>query len=98
MARIDAAVPCPAHTIKGTYVYVRLIDAKWPGNPELRLELTGIPINQQLQPIVTGDYEVSGKSGGKQSKGQQVKVPSQTMLEFKLEQPLTVQPARSAIR
>ena len=64
----------------------------------MRLELTGIPINQQLQPIVTGDYEVSGKSGGKQSKGQQVKVPSQTMLEFKLEQPLTVQPARSAIR
>jgi len=132
----DLAVGDTVVAPRGADVYGRLIEAKEAGQiagkSELRLELTGILINQQLQPIVTGDYEVSGKSRGKQSaerigggavvgavigaiagggkgaaigagvgagagtavqvltKGQQVKVPSETMLEFKLEQPLTV--------
>lgn len=129
---------------KGADVYGRLTEAKEAGHitgqSELKLELTGILINQQLQPIVTGDYAVSGKSRGKQSaarigggaalgavigaiagggkgaavgagvgagagtavqvltRGQQVKVPSETMLEFKLQQPLTVQPSRPPSR
>jgi hypothetical protein len=125
---------------KGTDVYGRLAEAKEAGHvsgkSQLKLELTDILINQQLQPIVSGDYEVSGKSRGSQSamrigggaalgaaigaiagggkgaaigagvgagagtavqvltKGEQVRVPSETMLEFRLEQPLTVEPAR----
>jgi hypothetical protein len=122
---------------KGADVYGRLGEAKAAGKisgqSDLKLELTGITVNQQLQAIVTGDYDVAGKSRGKQSaeriaggavvgtiigaiagggkgaaigagvgagagtavqvltKGQQVKVPSETLLEFTLEQPLTVQ-------
>lgn len=122
---------------KGAEVYGRLTEAKAAGKisgqSDLKLELTGITINQQVQAIVTGDYDVAGKSRGKQSaerigggavlgtiigaiagggkgaaigagvgagagtavqvltKGQEVKVPSETLLEFTLEQPLTVQ-------
>ena len=110
------------------------------GKSELKLELTGIVIGGQTYAIVTGDYEVSGKSrggdtakkvgigaavgatigaiagGGKGAaigagvgagagtaiqvltKGEQVKVPSETMLEFALEQPLTVRVPRPAAR
>lgn len=129
---------------KGADVYGRLAEVKSAGQiagqSDLKLELTGIVINGQTQTIATGDYDVSGKSRGKQSaerigggaaigavigaiagggkgaaigagvgagagtavqvltKGQQVKVPSETMLEFKLEQPFTVQVARSTTR
>jgi len=129
---------------KGTDVYGRLSEAKEAGHlsgkSELKLELTGILINQQLQPILTGDYGVSGKSrgsntaakvgggaalgaiigaiagGGKGAaigagvgaaggtaiqvltKGQQVRVPSETMLEFRLEQPFTSAPSQSPAR
>ncbi|HEX2715239.1 MAG TPA: hypothetical protein VHM88_23925, partial [Candidatus Acidoferrales bacterium] len=129
---------------KGTDVYGRLAEAKEAGRvagkSELRLELTDILINQQLQPIMSGDYAVAGKSRGKQSaerigggaalgavigaiagggkgaaigagvgagagtavqvltKGQQVRVPSETMLEFRIEQPFTVAPSRSPAR
>ena len=129
---------------RGTDVYGRLAEAKEAGRiagkSELRLELTDILINQQLQPIVTGDYEVSGKSrgadtakkvgggaalgaiigaiagGGKGAaigagvgaaagttiqvltKGEQVRVPSETMLEFRIEQPFTVTPAKPPAR
>jgi hypothetical protein len=125
---------------KGADVYGRLSSVKEAGKiagqSELRLELTGIMVNGQLQTIATGDYEVAGKSRGKQSAerigggavvgaiiggiagggkgaaigagvgagagttiqvlthGQQVKVPSETMLDFTLQQPLTVQLAR----
>jgi len=124
---------------KGADVYGRLAEAKEAGHisgkSELRLELTDISINGRLQPIMTGDYDVAGKSrgsntakkvgggavagavigaiagGGKGAvigsgvgagagaavqvftKGQQVKVPSETLLEFRIEQPFTVQPA-----
>src|SRR6266852_681242 len=56
---------------KGTDVYGRLAQAseagKIAGRSELKLELTDILINQQLQPIMSGDYEVSGKSRGSDS-------------------------------
>jgi len=129
---------------KGADVYGRLSQAKEAGQisgqSELRLELTGIMINQQLQSIVTGNYDVAGASRGKQSAerigggaalgaiigaiagggkgaaigagvgagagtavqvlthGQQVRVPSETRLEFKLQQAFTVQLPRSASR
>ena len=121
---------------KGANVYGRLIEAKeagkLSGHSELRLELTGITVNQRVLPIVTGDYEVAGKSrtkdtatkvgggaaigaiigaiagGGKGAaigagvgggagtavqvltQGQQVNVPSETVLDFALLQPLIV--------
>ncbi len=124
---------------KGTDVYGRLAEAKEAGHlagkSELRLELTDLSIDGQLQPILTGDYELAGKSrggntakkvgggavagavigaiagGGKGAaigagvgaaagttvqiftKGEQVHVPSETLLEFRIEQPFTVVPA-----
>lgn len=129
---------------KGTDVYGRLAEAKEAGHisgkSELKLELTDILINQQLQPIVTGDYEVSGKSRGGNSaakigggaavgaiigaiagggkgaaigagvgagagtvvqvltRGEQVRVPSETLLEFRIEQAFTVEPSRTLNR
>jgi hypothetical protein len=121
---------------KGADVYGRLTESKasgtFAGKSQLRLELTGIVINGQTVPLVTGEYEVSGKSrgastakrtiggaavgsiigalagGGKGAavgagvggglgagsevitKGDQVKVPSETMLDFTLQQELTI--------
>jgi len=121
---------------KGTEVYGRLAEAKesgrLAGTSQLKLELTEILINGVAQPIVTGDYQVTGDSrtkdtarkagggaalgaiigaiagGGKgaaigagvgagagtavqvMTHGEQVRVPSETLLEFRLEQPLTV--------
>ena len=121
---------------KGADVYGRLAEAKGAGHikgkSELKLELTDISINHQLQPIMTGEYDVAGKSrgsntakkvgggaavgavigaiagGGKGAaigagigagagtaiqvftRGEQVKVPSETLLEFRIEQPFTV--------
>ncbi len=126
---------------KGTDLYGRLAEAKeaghMAGKSELKLELTDIVINQQAQPIMTGDYEVAGKGrGGNTAKkvgggaalgaiiggiagggrgaaigagvgagagatiqvltrGQQVRVPSETMLEFRITQAFTVEPVRS---
>jgi hypothetical protein len=121
---------------KGTDVYGRLSEAKEAGHiqgkAELKLELTDILIRNRLQPIMTGDYEVSGSSrgsdtakkvgigavagtvigaiagGGKGAaigagvgagagaavqvvtKGEQVHVPSETLLDFRIEQPFSV--------
>ena len=137
----DLAVEDTVVAPRGTDVYGRLAEAKEAGHiagkSELKLELTDILINQQLQPILTGDYEVSGKSRGAQSakrvgggaalgavigaiagggkgaaigagvgagagtaiqvitKGEQVRVPSETMLEFRLQQPFTTQVSRA---
>lgn len=120
---------------KGADVYGRLAEAKeaghFEGKSDLKLELTDLVINNQRQPIMTGDYEVSGSSrgsntakkvgggavagaiigaiagGGKGAaigagvgggagaavqvltKGQQVHVPSETLLDFRVEQPFT---------
>ena len=121
---------------KGTDVYGRLSESKEAGHiqgkSELKLELTEILIRNRLQPIMTGDYEVSGSSrgsntakkvgvgavagtiigaiagGGKGAaigagvgagagaavqvvtKGEQVHVPSETLLNFRIEQLFSV--------
>ncbi|HTR24121.1 MAG TPA: hypothetical protein VMI10_09055 [Terriglobales bacterium] len=124
---------------KGADVYGRLAESKesgtFTGRSELQLELTGIVINGQTFPVVTGEYELTGKSraastakrtiggaaigsiigalagGGKGAaigagvgggagagseiitKGDQVKIPSETLLDFTLEQDLSIPPA-----
>jgi len=121
---------------KGADVYGRLAESKtsgtFTGKSQLRLELTGIVVNGQTVPIVTGEYELTGKSrgastakrtaggaavgavigaiagGGKGAaigagaggglgagsevitKGDQVKVPSETLLDFTLQQEVSI--------
>ena len=121
---------------KGTDVYGRLATADkagtFPGKSELQLELTGIVVNEQTIPLVTGEYELTGKSkgastakrtiggaavgsiigaiagGGKGAaigagvgggvgagseiitKGDQVKVPSETLIDFTLQQEVSI--------
>ena len=129
---VDGAVIAP----KGTDVYGRLSEAKeaghMQGKSQLKLELTEILIRNRLQPIMTGEYELSGSSrgsdtakkvgigavagtvigaiagGGKgaaigagvgagagaavqvMTKGDQVHVPSETLLDFRIAQPFSV--------
>jgi hypothetical protein len=126
---------------KGADVYGRLAESKesgtFTGRSQLRLELTGIVVNGQTVPVVTGEYELSGKSrgastakrtvggaavgsiigaiagGGKGAaigagvgggvgagsevitKGDQVKVPSETLLDFTLQQDVSIPARRS---
>ena len=121
---------------KGADLYGRLTESKttgtFTGKSQLGVELTGIVINGQTVPLVTGEYAVSGKSrgastakrtvggaavgsiigaiagGGKGAaigagvggaagagsevitKGDQVKIPSETLLDFTLQQDLVV--------
>ena len=121
---------------KGSDVYGRLAESKesgkFAGRSQLQLELTGIVVNGQTVPVVTGEYETTGKSrgastakrtvggaavgsiigaiagGGKGAaigagvggaagagseiitKGDQVKIPSETLLDFTLEQDLSI--------
>ena len=121
---------------KGADVYGRLDESKetgtFTGRSELKLELTGIVVNGQTLPLVTGEYEVSGKSKGESTakrtvggaaigsiigalagggkgaaigagtgggvgagseiitKGDQVKIPSETLLDFTLQQSVTI--------
>ncbi len=121
---------------KGADVYGRLSESKetgtFAGRSELKLELTGIVVNGQTVPLVTGEYEVSGKSKGESTakrtvggaaigsiigalagggkgaaigagtgagvglaseiitKGDEVKIPSETLLDFTLQQSVTI--------
>ena len=121
---------------KGADVYGRLAESKtsgtFAGRSELQLELTGVVVNGQTVPLVTGEYELSGKSrgastakrtiggaavgsiigaiagGGKGAaigagaggglgagseiitKGDQVKIPSETLIEFTLQQEVLI--------
>jgi len=121
---------------KGADVFGRLAESKesgtFTGRSQLRLELTGIVVNGQTMPLVTGEYELSGKSrgastakrtvggaavgsligalaGGGQgaaigagigagvgagsetiTKGDQVKVPSETLIDFTLQQEVSI--------
>lgn len=130
--RVDAEVVVP----KGADVYGRLAESKksgtFSGRSELQLELTGIVVNGRNVPVVTGEYELTGKSrgastakrtvggaavgsiigaiagGGKGAaigaaaggglgagseiitKGDQVKVPSETLLDFTLQQDVSI--------
>ena len=129
---IDGNVEVP----KGADVYGRLDESKetgtFTGRSELKLELTGVVVNGQTLPLVTGEYEVSGKSKGESTakrtvggvaigsiigalagggkgaaigagtgagvgagskiitKGDQVKIPSETLLDFTLQQSVTI--------
>jgi hypothetical protein len=121
---------------KGADVYGRLEESKetgtFTGRSQLKLQLTGIVVNGQTLPLVTGEYEVSGKSKGESTakrtvggaaigsiigalagggkgaaigagtgagvgagselitKGDQVKIPSETLLDFTLQQRVTI--------
>ena len=121
---------------KGADVYGWLDESKetgtFAGRSQLKLQLTGIVVNGQTLPLVTGEYEVSGKSktestakravggaaigsiigalagGGKGAaigagtgagvgaaseiitKGDQVKIPSETLLDFTLQQSVRI--------
>jgi hypothetical protein len=121
---------------KGADVYGRLDESKetgtFAGRSQLKLQLTGIVVNGQTLPLVTGEYEVSGKSKGESTakrtvggaaigsiigalagggkgaaigagtgagvgagseiitKGDQVKIPSETLLDFTLQQGVTI--------
>jgi len=126
---------------KDALVYGRLTESKqsdtFTGRSKLRLELTGIVVNGRMVPLVTGEYEVIGKSRGASTAkrtaggavlgaiigaaadggqgaaigagvgagvgagseiitgGDQVKVPSETLLEFTLQQDVSISPARA---
>jgi hypothetical protein len=121
---------------RDAFVYGRLTQAKeagaFAGRSQLRLELTGIVVNGKTVPVVTGEYEVKGRSraastarrtaggaalgaiigaaanGGEGAAigagigatagatseiitgGDQVKVPSETLLDFTLLQDLSI--------
>lgn len=134
---VDGSVVVP----KGADVYGRLAESKksgtFTGRSELQLELTGIVVNGQTVPVVTGEYELNGKSRGASTakravggavvgsiigaiagggrgaaigagvgggvgagseiitKGDQVKVPSETLLDFTLQQDVSIPAHRS---
>ena len=121
---------------KGADVFGRLVESKahgtFTGRSELQLELTGIVVNGQTLPLVTGEYDLTGKSRGESTakrtvgmgaigaiigaaaaggkgagigaasgavlgagseiitKGDQVKIPSETLLDFTLERELSI--------
>ena len=129
---IDGKLAVP----KGADVYGRLESSKetgtFAGKSELKLTLTGMVVHGQAVPLVTGEYEVSGKSKGESTakrtvggaavgsiigaiagggkgaaigaatgggvgvgseiitKGDQVKIPSETLLEFTIQQSVTL--------
>jgi hypothetical protein len=121
---------------KGADVYGRLAESResgtFSGRSQLRLELTEIVVNGQTVPLVTGGYELRGKSRGASTakrtvggaafgsligalagggegaaigagvgagvgagsetitKGDQVKVPSETLIDFTLQQEVSI--------
>jgi len=129
---VDGNVVVP----KGADVYGRLDESKetgtFTGRSQLKLQLTRIVVKGRTLPLVTGEYEVSGKSKGESTakrtvggaaigsiigalagggkgaaigagtgagvgagseiitKGDQVKIPSETLLDFNLQQSLTI--------
>src|SRR5271166_696884 len=129
---VDGSVVVP----KGADVYGRLDESKetgtFAGRSRLKLQLTGIVVDGQSVPLVTGEYEVSGKSKGESTakrtvggaaigsiigalagggkgaaigagtgagvgaaseiitKGDQVKIPSETLLDFTLQRSVTI--------
>jgi len=118
------------------FVFGQLTESKesgtFTGRSQLRLELTGIAVNGKIVPIVTGEYEATGKSRGASTarktvggaalgaiigaavdggqgaaigagagagagagyeiitRGDRVKVPSETLLDFTLEQDVSI--------
>jgi hypothetical protein len=115
--RFQASLEEPL-TLEGTVVvardalvYGRLTQSKasgtFTGRSQLRLELTGMVVNGKMVPVVTGEYEATGKSRGASTakrtvgagagagseiitRGDQVKVPSETLLDFTLQQDMSI--------
>ena len=129
---VDGTMVAP----RGADVYGRLDESKetgtFTGRSQLKLQLTGIVVNGQTLPLVTGEYELSGKSKGESTakrtvggaaigsiigaiagggkgaaigagagagvgagseiitKGDEVKIPSETLLDFTLQQSVTI--------
>ena len=121
---------------KGAEVYGRLAESResgtFTGRSQLQLELTGIVVDGRTMPLVTGEYELTGKSRGASTakrtvggaafgsligalagggegaaigagvgagvgagsetitKGDQVKVPSETLIDFTLKQEVSL--------
>jgi len=121
---------------RDAFVFGQLTESKesgtFTGRSQLRLELTGIAVNGKMVPIVTGEYEATGKSRGASTarrtvggaalgaiigaavdggqgaaigagagagagagsevitRGDRVKVPSETLLDFTLEQDVSI--------
>jgi hypothetical protein len=141
--RFLASLEEPLLTLEGSVivardvpVYGRLTQAKesgtFTGRSQLRLELTGIVVDGKIVPVVTGEYEVTGKSRGASTAkrtaggavlgaiigaaadggqgaaigagvgatagagseiitgGDQVRVPSETLLDFTLQQDVSI--------
>jgi hypothetical protein len=141
--RFQASLEEPLTTLDGivvagqdALVFGRLTESKesgtFAGRSQLRLELTGIVVNGKTVPVVTGEYEATGKSRGASTAkrtiggaalgaiigaaadggqgaaigasvgagagatseiivgGDQVKVPSESLLDFTLEQEVSV--------
>ena len=137
-ASLEEPLTVDGHVVvpKGADVYGRLDESKqtgtFTGRSELKLELTGIVVHGQTVPVVTGEYELTGKSKGESTakrtvggaaiggiigalagggkgaaigagtgagvgacseiitKGDEVKIPSETLLEFTLQQSVTI--------
>lgn len=137
-ASLEEALTVDGHVVvpKGADVYGRLDESRqtgtFTGRSELKLELTGIVVHGQTVPLVTGEYELTGKSKGESTakrtvggaaiggiigalagggkgaaigagtgagvgagseiitKGDEVKIPSETLLEFTLQQSVTI--------
>jgi hypothetical protein len=137
-ASLEAPLMLDGHVLvpRDAPVYGRLTQAKesgtFAGRSQLRLELTGIAVNGKMVPVVTGEYEVTGKSRGASTAkrtaggaalgaiigavadggegaaigagagatagaaseiitgGDQVKVPSETVLDFTLQQEVSI--------
>ena len=127
---------------RGSTVYGRLVQSNqagdFQGRSQLRLELTGVDIAGRVTPIVTSDYDLAGRSRGRQTaertgvgagigaiigaiagggkgaavgaavgggagaasqvitRGQDLHIPSETLLDFTLAQPATVELSSSA--
>jgi hypothetical protein len=141
--RFQASLEEPLTSLEGrvivardAIVYGRLTQAKesgtFAGRSQLRMELTGIVVNGKMVPVVTGEYEVTGKSRGASTakrtaggaalgaligavadggegaaigagvgatagagseiitRGDQVKVPSETLIDFTLQQEVLI--------
>ena len=126
---------------KDALVYGRLTQSKesgtFTGRSQLRLELTGIVVSGKMVPLVTGEYEVTGRSRGASTAkrtvggaalgaligavadggqgaaigagvgasagasseiitgGDQVKVPSETLLDFTLQEDVSIHTRQS---
>jgi len=137
-ASLEAPLTFEGDVVVAKYalVYGRLTQSKgsgtFTGRSQLRLELTGIVVSGKMVPVVTGEYEVTGKSRGASTAkrtvggaalgaiigaaadggqgaaigagvgagagagseiitgGDQVKVPSETLLDFTLQEDVSI--------